>query len=367
MATEKVTENQTPVVVEPSNQAEVSSAPPIVISGSPPDLDDVLRAVREFAEEDDDDTPADVTQKDVYVREGGGGSGFMKVSYSKTKWATSDNRFWKSVETTESLPPGAYRCGISNELGPILSLAKLSTDNLLTLPEIPVQEVLQEIVDFQAKREEFKKRKMLFKRGIFLWGPPGSGKTSAIHMLLDLVVNKHGGIALLVENPGNAGACLSMIRAREPDRQILCILEDLDALVQHYDESSFLSLLDGESQVDNIVFVATTNYPEKLDKRFKDRPSRFDLIKYVGMPSDQSRESYLRQSEPGLSNDEVKAYVTGSKGYSMAHLKELLILTKVFGKSLKEATERINTMRSQADDVSSDKDPSRAKLGFFNS
>jgi len=110
---------------------------------------------------------------------------------------------------------------------------------------------------------------------------------------------------------------MNMIRRIEPTRQILAIMEDLDSLVHEYGESAFLSLLDGENQINNIVFVATTNYPQKLDKRFKNRPSRFDTVKYIGMPSAQARDTYIRAKIKDVSEKDIKQYVSKSEGYSV--------------------------------------------------
>ena len=61
-------------------------------------------------------------------------------------------------------------------------------------------------------------------------------------------------------------------------------------MTEYYAESEYLSLLDGENQIGNVVYVATTNYPEKLDKRFTDRPSRFDVVQKISMPNEDGKK-----------------------------------------------------------------------------
>lgn len=66
----------------------------------------------------------------------------------------------------------------------------------------------------------------------------------------------YNGIAILIERPQYAVSCLQVLRSVEPDRQAIGILEDLDALVENHGESQYLALLDGESQVDRMIYVA---------------------------------------------------------------------------------------------------------------
>ena len=46
---------------------------------------------------------------------------------------------------------------------------------------------------------------------------------------------------------------------------------DLDAALAVYEESEVLNILDGVDQVDKVLFLATTNYPERLSARILDR------------------------------------------------------------------------------------------------
>jgi SpoVK/Ycf46/Vps4 family AAA+-type ATPase len=151
----------------------------------------------------------------------------------------------------------------------------------------------------------------------------------------------------MVENPELGDEGLKMIRKIEPNRPVIAIFEDLDSLVRRYDENGFLSLLDGESQVNNIVHLATTNYPERLDARFIDRPSRFDLIRYIGMPSDAARRFYLEKKEPSLTPEELDQWVEFSDGLTIPHLKEMIISIKCYGKDIKETVDRMKSMHKK--------------------
>lgn len=277
-------------------------------------------------------------------------------------WAQSDNTFYGVSESHKVLPVGIYRCGLSSTIGPVFFKQIISTDELMVLPDSASEAVLKEIVHFRKLKENFQKYGYLHKRGILLWGPPGSGKTATINLLTNLIVEKENGIAIISENPYHTAQCLQLFRRIESSRPAVVILEDLDALIERFGENEHLSLLDGESQVDNIVFVATTNYPERLDKRFVDRPSRFDTIKYIGMPSTEARRFYLKSKLIDVDNKIIEDFIRKSDGFSVAHLRELVILTQCFGHDSNDAISRLKTMIQNI--PASDKAPESSGFGF---
>lgn len=281
-----------------------------------------------------------------------------------SRWARSGSMYWAVQDSTNALAGGMYSGGYSNGVGFYLDKKSNMTDGLIHLPDSASDAVLREINEFADLKESFLSRKMVYKRGIFLWGPPGSGKTSTLAQIVDIVINKMQGIAFMVEDPTIAIECLKLIRKVEPERQIVALFEDLDALIQMYGEAKYLSLLDGENQVDNIIYVATTNYPERIDKRFVNRPSRFDTVIKVGMPTASAREIFLRHREPLLNDAQVQQYVDLSEGFSLAHLREFIILTCVFKRDISWAAQKLRAMMTG--NLSSTQDNNR-DIGFTSS
>lgn len=271
--------------------------------------------------------------------------------------------YWGISHSIDRIAPGCYRAGHSNSLGVYLEKQPIRTDSLLMLPDSKSEAIIAEITAFTTLRPAFVKRGLLYKRGVLLWGPPGSGKTSTLHLLMRLIVDRLGGIALLVDNPTLASEALQLVRRIEPERQVIAIMEDLDGLIQNHGVPQYLALLDGESQVDNIVFVATTNYPERLDRRFVDRPSRFDTVEYVGMPSADARREYLSHKEPDLPSAVIEDMVDATDGLSIAHLREMIVLTQCFGRSIADAAKRLTASRKKP--PHSEKTPEQfATMGF---
>lgn len=279
------------------------------------------------------------------------------------RWSTADGRYWLAAPTADRLEPGLYRPEVSQEIGYFLNQMRCDTDDLIDLPDSVTSEVLAEIKKFWTLKDTFKKHGFLHKRGVMMWGPPGSGKTAGVQLLIQNVIKDHDGIAIFIDHPEVASRCLQLVRRIEPERPIIALMEDLDALIERFKESEYLALLDGESQVDNIVFVSTTNYPEYLDRRFVDRPSRFDIIKKVDMPSAAARKGYLLAKEPSLIA-EIDDWVSLSDGLSIAHLREMIILCKCFGYSLQSAAARLTEMRTELPHSRYADDSGNGGIGF---
>lgn len=273
-------------------------------------------------------------------------SNWAQIAASARCWAQSGDAFFPVSEVVQELPPGAYRCRDSNR-GPYLEKMPIEIDSLLTLPDSAVETLLAEFKKFWTLRENFSARGFTFKRGLLMWGPPGSGKTSAIWQMTQELVRLHRGVVVFIENPHLATVCISLLRRIEPDRPMITIMEDLDALVGQHGDHGFLALLDGETQISNVVHVATTNYPEYLDKRFVDRPSRFDTIMRVGMPSAHARRVYFQAKEPSLDAETLERWVVRTDDYSIAHLREVIIATKCFDQPEDEVFKRLDGMRQQ--------------------
>lgn len=282
---------------------------------------------------------------------------------SPSCWAQSDNAFYGINQSHERLPAGIYRGGQLSNGTLALLRQTVQTDRLVRLPDSPGDDVVEEIRRFRKQRARLAAHGFLFKRSVLLWGPPGSGKTATIDQVCSLMTEEEDGIAFFVDHPRLASDCLQLVRRIEPERPVLAILEDLDALTDRHGEHEYLALLDGEFQIDNVVTIATTNYPERLDRRFVDRPGRFATIRYVGMPSANARGTYLAAKMPDLPGDALADFTAQTSGFSIDYLRELIYLTQCEAIPLEEAVQQLRGMMGRKPD--SARNPDRQGPGFW--
>lgn len=247
-------------------------------------------------------------------------------------------------KTIGRLLPGAYEITeVREQL--VFQPRKLITDQLIRLPDSKSEDVIEEISKFWTLEGNFKKFGYTHKRGFLLWGPPGSGKTCTVATVTQNMIQDDGFVLLANGvSPMAITMMLRLFREVEPGRHCMVVLEDIDTIIERYNESAVLSLLDGENSIDGVVYMATTNYPENLDGRVINRPSRFDRVVKIGMPSPAARKVYLKARELGLDEVELDRWVARTNGFSLAHLKEVVVAVLCFGDSLEATTDRLRAM-----------------------
>jgi hypothetical protein len=254
------------------------------------------------------------------------------------------NRFRPTSNTKPKLPPGYYAGGGDN-YGIFIEKLPLSTSELIRFPNTIADQVICEFDSFWDKKDEYLSRGESHKRGFLLWGPPGGGKTCTVAFIMKDFI-KAGNIVF--EFNSYLMDTLNYFRKIEPKRKIMVIIEDVDNLMRNSDlEHALLQFLDGSVQHKNTIVIATTNYPEQLPDRVINRPSRFDRVSYIGTPSARDREIYIREKSKKLRSNSIKKWVRETEGFTLAHLKELIVSVEVFGLTYKETMNRLNEMRKK--------------------
>lgn len=285
------------------------------------------------------------------------------VVHNAKMWSVSGQAYFPSEYTVNGLPPGYYVVETCNR-GIYFHKTPMNLDHLIILPDSSSEEILRQIEYFWTREDQFRELGFLWKRGILLWGPAGGGKTSTLQLLSKSIIDK-GGLSIYLKDPHITSRGLEILRRIEPARPIIVLLEDIDALIKDFGESQILAILDGELQIDNVVFVATTNYPEDLDRRIINRPSRFDIVKKIGMPSEDAREVYLTTMNPRLAisenKEELKRWIKDSRGFSIAHLKEMILGVEVLGEETNSVIKRLRKMMTEKPRSSDDEN---SHIGF---
>jgi len=269
------------------------------------------------------------------------------------QWAVHPGgKFSPTMPTEKKILPGFYEVGQDNQIGFYLQRKKITIDELYHLPSDELQDMIEDIEKFWDRKEKYKEYNFVHKRGILLYGDPGNGKSGIIQLCTKYLIEEMQGIVINLSNGDQIDwyqHLIGPLREIEPDTPLIVILEDIDGIAGegHWSTSMLLNLLDGIKQIDNVVYLATTNYPEKLEERITNRPSRFDRRYEVEMPSDKVREAYIKNKltpEELLSID-LDEWIEKTKGLSLAHMRELVISVCAMGNTFEDTMDRLNGLK----------------------
>lgn len=270
------------------------------------------------------------------------------------QWSSSDGSiFLPAAKTVKRLPPGVYEVDANAQTGLFFEKIAVKTEGLVKFPDTNSNKVITEIQKFWEREDVFRDYNLMYKRGIILYGPPGSGKSCTVQLVMEDVVAR-GGVVIQFWEPSIFLDGLRVLRKIQKDVPVVAIMEDLDSLIETYNESEILNILDGVNDVDRVVFLATTNYPNKLGHRIMNRPSRFDKRFRIGFPSASSRRMYL---ESLIGKDKVSEldidldqWVKDTVKLSIAHIKELFVAVVILGDDYKESIKTLKSMKEEVND-----------------
>ena len=262
-----------------------------------------------------------------------------------TQWAYSEDlAAYRAIpDTVPGLPPGYYKLITDSNNRVHFCPVPPRDDELLQFPDSASEDVISGIADFWNREHIFRRYGLPFKRGILLHGPAGTGKTSALQIIAREVIARSG--IVLTYEPRLFSSGYRHLRAIQPGTPLVVFIEDIElyeTLESIANTSTFLNMLDGAENIDKVVFLATTNHPEKLSARIINRPSRFDMIIEVPYPSAEMRRLYI--SSLAEDSIDIERYVQDTEGLSLAHVKELFVATVILGAGYTESVARLKAM-----------------------
>ncbi len=217
----------------------------------------------------------------------------------------------------------------------------------LFLDDISVK-IVDEIKSFLDSEDKYKKYKVAFKRGIMLFGPPGTGKTATTKCIARLFVEKTDGVVIANAGIGvDIASTLDIVRKGYQDAPVLMIFDDLQRGDRRIDD--MILAMDGLTQIDKVVFLITTNYRASMPPALL-RPSRIDSHYELSGISDKAIKDYCIKKFDAT-KEEVSSLCTMVETKpqlrSYANIKEVMILMKVFDMSVKDAVKRLELSTSE--------------------
>lgn len=251
---------------------------------------------------------------------------------------------------------GAYQYR-QTMMGPALYPVEMAKNAFCILDEQLMSNLKRDTETFFSKEtQEFFENnpdghEMDYKRGIFMHGPPGNGKTTFIKNFLITQKDCYGILCEANDFDSGMGKFLAQRLGRNAKKAL--VFEDVDALAHRYEmRSSFLNFLDGVGGLHKVLILATSNYPHMLDDALLKRPSRFDQKYKIDLPNMEMRVKFLKHWFKKMTDVEATDFAKKTVGFSGAFFKELYILKNLQKCSIDEAIvrlkEQMQDIRKQA-------------------
>jgi len=220
---------------------------------------------------------------------------------------------------------GSHWGGTSLE---VRELPKVTRDGIV-LPEGILERIERHTLKFGEEAGRLRRAGRHVKRGLLLHGAPGTGKTLTAMYLANRMPDRTV-LILTGAGLGAIGPACEMARALAPS---MVVMEDVDLVALERDESESSALLfellnemDGMQQDLDVVFLLTTNRPDRLEPALASRPGRVDMAVELPLPDADGRRRLIGLYSQGL---ELRAtnlpdVIERSAGASPAFIRELL-------------------------------------------
>jgi chaperone BCS1 len=196
-----------------------------------------------------------------------------------------------------------------------------------------MEDLIADVRRFLEQRAWYIQRGVPYRRGYMLFGPPGTGKSSAVVAIasalgMDIAVLNLNGLGLDDKE-------LSELLAEVPANSLV-LIEDIDCafIARSAGEdkankitfSGLLNAIDGVSAGEGRILFATTNHPERLDPALV-RPGRIDRKVEIGLADRDQIRRIFRRFFPEAADAIVEQFAVGIPAdcHAMSSIQSYLI------------------------------------------
>ena len=244
------------------------------------------------------------------------------------------------------MPGGVYNLDEDFQLGdfiPTSNTLQQTSDDIYVFRDEGSRQLREEIERFwqPGTALQLEKVGLNHRRGIILFGKPGSGKSSLIKVEMKKLAEEKNHVIFLSKSPWYLQRMLHQFRGKEPNRPVTVVIEDIDEVCGGFGEYQFLELLDGPESINHVLYIATTNNLERLSEKLR-RPGRFDRKIPIPNPASDLRRVYLEKKFGSkLPKNKIEEIVKVTEGLSFGHLREIVVSHCGYNQPLHETIDRV--------------------------
>ena len=177
------------------------------------------------------------------------------------------------------------------------------------------EEIREHVDNWEKCADTFKERGLTHKTGILVYGKAGTGKSTLARALASEL--NYNLISIDTSTFDNINLIELTNAINNDNMKAIIFLDEIDTIFKSRDDedttdsqkarvTKLLSFLDGVNSPNNCIFLATTNYYNKLDAAVK-RKGRFDKVIEL---TDINKDAALKMCKSfGLSNESSKNIV----------------------------------------------------------